>query len=90
MHIIQTRFMADQRILKGELCLPDTPYPPLVVGSHGLEGSRFSAKQQVLSRLLPENGIAFFRFDHRGCGDSQGDFIKDTSLEKRTRDLWQP
>ncbi len=67
--------------------MPDTPYPPLVVGSHGLEGSRFSAKQQVLSRLLPENGIAFFRFDHRGCGDSQGDFIKDTSLEKRTRDF---
>jgi dipeptidyl aminopeptidase/acylaminoacyl peptidase len=87
MHIIQTRFMIDQLILKGELCLPDTPCPPLVVGSHGLEGSRFSAKQQVLSRLLPENGIAFFRFDHRGCGDSQGLFIKDTSLEKRTRDF---
>jgi alpha-beta hydrolase superfamily lysophospholipase len=58
-----------------------------VVGSHGLEGSRFSAKQQVLSRLLPKKGIAFFRFDHRGCGDSQGDFVKDTSLEERTRDF---
>jgi alpha-beta hydrolase superfamily lysophospholipase len=87
MHRIQTQFLVDQLLLKGELCLPDTPCPPLVVGSHGLEGSRFSAKQQVLSRLLPENGIAFFRFDHRGCGDSQGDFVKDTSLEKRTRDF---
>lgn len=86
MRTIQTQFLVDQMILKGELCLPDTPCPPLVVGSHGLEGSRFSAKQQVLSRLLPKNGIAFFRFDHRACGDSQGDFVKDTSLEKRTED----
>lgn len=87
MRLIQTRFVVNQLCLKGELCLPDTPYPPLVVGSHGLEGSRFSAKQQVLSRLLPKNGIAFFRFDHRACGDSQGDFVKDTSLEKRTEDF---
>ena len=87
MHMVQTQFMVDQLILKGELFLPDISHPPLVVGSHGLEGSRFSAKQQVLSRLLPENGIAFFRFDHRGCGDSQGDFIQETSLEKRTRDF---
>ncbi|MFN2436298.1 MAG: alpha/beta hydrolase [Desulfotignum sp.] len=87
MRLIQTRFMVDQLNLTGELCLPDTPDPPLVVGSHGLEGSRFSAKQKVMSRLLPENGIAFFRFDHRGCGDSQGDFVNDTSLDKRTRDF---
>ena len=77
----------DQLELTGELYLPDTPDPPLVVGSHGLEGSRFSAKQRVLSQLLPKNGIAFFRFDHRGCGDSQGDFVTDTSLEKRTGDF---
>lgn len=87
MQVVQTQFMVDQLILKGELFLPGTPRPPVVVGSHGLEGSRFSAKQQVLSRLLPENDMAFFRFDHRGCGDSQGDFISDTSLEKRTRDF---
>ena len=41
----------------------------------------------VLARILPQSGIAFFRFDHRGCGQSQGDFIKDTSLEKRTADF---
>ncbi len=87
MQIVQTQFTVDQLVLKGELFLPDTPRPPVVVGSHGLEGSRVSAKQQVLSRLLPENGMAFFRFDHRGCGDSQGDFVWETSLEKRTRDF---
>ncbi len=72
--------------LKGELHLPEIINPPIVVGSHGLEGSKSSAKQMVLARLLPENGVAFFRFDHRGCGQSQGDFLTDTSLEKRTQD----
>jgi len=73
--------------LKGVLHLPPKKNPPLVVGSHGLEGSKDSAKQMVLSRTLIDNNIAFFRFDHRGCGQSQGDFIHDTSLEKRTRDF---
>ena len=73
--------------LSGRLHLPKVKNPPLVVGSHGLEGSKESAKQVVLSKLLPQNGIAFFRFDHRGCGDSQGEFIRETSLEKRTQDL---
>ena len=72
--------------LKGILHLPRSANPPLVVGSHGLEGSKDSPKQEVLARILPENGIAFFRFDHRGCGESEGVFIKETSLEKRTID----
>ncbi len=79
-------FAIEGHTLKGILHLPETNAPPLVVGSHGLEGSKASAKQKVLSRLLPANGVAFFRFDHRGCGDSQGNFLTDTSLEKRTQD----
>ncbi|WP_457552682.1 alpha/beta hydrolase [Desulfobacula sp.] len=80
-------FMSQGFSLKGILDLPEIKNPPLVVGSHGLEGSKESAKQQVLSKLLVQNNIAFFRFDHRGCGESQGDFLKDTSLEKRTSDF---
>lgn len=79
-------FMSQGFRLKGVLHLPDTGKPPLVVGSHGLEGSKESAKQKILARRLVENRIAFFRFDHRGCGQSEGEFIKDTSLEKRTMD----
>jgi alpha-beta hydrolase superfamily lysophospholipase len=79
-------FQVEGLTLKGVLHLPETKNPPLVVGSHGLEGSKSSAKQIVLSRLLPERGIAFFRFDHRGCGESQGEFLRDTSLKKRTED----
>lgn len=85
---IETEFTADRLTLRGTLHLPDaTGSSPVVVGSHGLEGSMDSAKQQVLSGLLPANGIAFFRFDHRGCGASDGRFASDTSLAKRTRDL---
>lgn len=84
---IRTQFDSDGLKLSGILHLPDIPAPPLVVGSHGLEGTMASAKQEVLARLLPENQIAFFRFDHRGCGSSDGEFIRETSLEKRSRDL---
>nr|WP_320014455.1 alpha/beta fold hydrolase [uncultured Desulfobacter sp.] len=87
MKIIETNFTVDGLTLEGTLHLPQCPMPPLVVGSHGLEGSRNSAKQMLLSKVLPANNVAFFRFDHRGCGDSQGSFIEDTSLEKRARDF---
>lgn len=87
---IDLEFFSDNLLLKGVLHLPQinrTNNPPLVVGSHGLEGSKNSAKQMVLARRLVEKDIAFFRFDHRGCGQSQGEFLKQTSLEKRTKDL---
>ena len=85
-------FTCDGKRLHGMLHLPcrDTypsERPPLVVGSHGLEGSMSSAKQQLLSRLLPAQGVAFFRFDHRGCGTSEGEFITETSLAKRVEDM---
>ncbi len=84
---IDIKFKSETFWLKGVLHLPGRQNPPLVIGSHGLEGSKESAKQAVLSRILVQNNMAFFRFDHRGCGQSQGDFISDTSLEKRTRDF---
>jgi alpha-beta hydrolase superfamily lysophospholipase len=87
MKILETNFTIDGLTLKGTLHLPPCPSPPRVVGSHGLEGSRNSAKQKLLSKVLPENDIAFFRFDHRGCGDSQGSFVEDTSIEKRGKDF---
>ena len=83
----EIRFQCENRLLSGTLHLPERPYPNLVVGSHGLEGSKDSAKQLRLSGILPENGIAFFRFDHRGCGQSQGKFGEETSVEMRAADL---
>jgi alpha-beta hydrolase superfamily lysophospholipase len=84
---MKVEFESEGLILSGLLHLPANERPDLVVGSHGLEGSKESAKQKVLSKILVQNNIAFFRFDHRGCGESEGDFIKETTLEKRTLDF---
>ncbi len=84
---LRIKFPCEGETIKGVLHLPDSPNPPLVVGSHGLEGNKKSAKQTHLAEILPEAGIAFFRFDHRGCGESSGDFLLDTSLEKRALDM---
>jgi len=80
-------FTCDTMTIQGILHLPLNVNPPLVVGSHGLEGTKNSAKQILLANLLPTLGIAFLRFDHRGCGESDGKFQYDTSLDKRSKDM---
>ena len=82
-------FSSDGFMLKGTLHLPNTENPPVVIGSHGLVSSGDSPKQIELARQCNAAGIAYFRFDHRGCGDSQGDFQNVTSLAARCRDLRQ-
>ncbi len=89
-HTEPIQLICQEKLLQGMLHFPKDPLlqlPPLVVGSHGLEGSMESAKQKLLSKLLPEHGIAFLRFDHRGCGISEGSFATDTSLSKRVQDM---
>ena len=80
-------FDADGYLLTGTLHLPDEKDPPVVIGAHGLYSSSQSPKQIALANECVRSGIAYFRFDHRGCGDSQGDFYKDTSLSARCDDL---
>lgn len=80
-------FTSDGLRLKGFLHLPDAVHPPVVVGSHGLFGTADSAKQVALAQKCIECGIGFFRFHHRGCGESEGDFEKATSLSGRSDDL---
>jgi alpha-beta hydrolase superfamily lysophospholipase len=74
--------------LKGTLHLPkNTSAPPVVIGSHGLFSTGNSPKQTALAEKCAEQGIAYFRFDHRGCGESDGVFRDVTSLESRRKDL---
>ncbi|MGD2271712.1 MAG: alpha/beta fold hydrolase [Desulfobacterales bacterium] len=80
-------FLSDGFLLHGTLHLPAVKAPPVVIGSHGLLSSSDSPKQIELARRCNAYGIAFFRFDHRGCGKSQGDFVRETSLSARCRDL---
>ncbi len=80
-------FYSDEFRLKGTLHSPLSENPPLIVGSHGLFASSQSPKQISLANECTAKGMAFFRFDHRGCGDSDGDFYQVTSLKGRCKDL---
>jgi alpha-beta hydrolase superfamily lysophospholipase len=73
--------------LSGILHHPGIPLPPVVIGSHGLLSSSNSPKQIALANACNAHGIAFFRFDHRGCGKSEGVFKEVTSLKARCNDL---
>lgn len=74
--------------LEGVLHLPEAPEgAPLVVGVHGLFSSAESPKQIALGQALAERGIGFFRFSHRGCGNSAGEFGRVTTFEGRCADL---
>ena len=73
--------------LIGTLHLPEPPPAPMVIGCHGLIADRSSPKQLGLAHACCRQGIGYFRFDHRGCGDSQGEFNRLTSLEGRQLDL---
>ena len=82
------RFYSGGFELHGTLHLPpDAINPPIVIGSHGLLATGESPKQIELSGRLNAEGIAFFRFDHRGCGKSEGSFREITSLSGRCEDL---
>ena len=80
-------FLSNGFTLRGTLHLPAAERPPVVIGSHGLFSSGSSPKQIALARQCNACGIAFFRFDHRGCGQSQGIFQDVTSLEVRCNDM---
>ena len=81
-------FDADGYRLSGTLHLPDRPNPPVIIGCHGLLANRHSPKQISLASACNQKGLAYFRFDHRGCGDSQGEFSKVTTLAARRQDLY--
>jgi alpha/beta superfamily hydrolase len=83
----ELQFSADGFRLHGSLHLPASRPAPLVVGCHGLLSDRRSPKQIALAEACRRQGMAYFRFDHRGCGDSEGHLETDTSLDGRVSDL---
>ena len=80
-------FFSDGFQLSGTIHLPDSPPSCLIIGSHGLLSSGDSPKQLRLGRDCSRRGMAYLRFDHRGCGRSKGDFERVTSLEARHNDI---
>ena len=80
-------FVADGLNLSGVLHLPASQPLAVIVGCHGLMADKNSPKQIELARSSTDIGMAYFRFDHRGCGQSDGVFNRDTTLENRKSDL---
>lgn len=77
--------VAGQKV-HGVMHLPKKVPAPVVVGSHGLFSSKESEKFVMLGELFSQEGIAFLRYDHRGCGESEGD-ISETTPSSRLEDL---
>ena len=61
------------------LSMPDVPTTRLAVLCHGFLSGKNSTTNKTLTRLLNEQGIATFRFDFFGQGDSDGPFEKLTT-----------
>lgn len=80
-------FLSDGYLLAGTLHMPAGDRPPVVIGSHGLLSSSESPKQLALAAGCSRRGIAYLRFDHRGCGASRGYLPEVTSLQSRAADL---
>ena len=61
------------------LSTPDRPTTSLVVLCHGFLSGKNSTTNRTLTRLLNERGLATFRFDFFGQGDSDGPFEEITT-----------
>jgi len=60
------------------LAMPASPTERVVLLLHGFLSNKNSTTNKALTRLLLEAGIATFRFDFFGQGDSQGPFERIT------------
>ncbi|MBS3732707.1 MAG: alpha/beta fold hydrolase [Desulfobacterales bacterium] len=80
-------FQADGLRLHGCLHMPGAQNPPVVIGVHGMLSNGDSPKQKALAKRCNRMGLAYFRFDHRGCGQSQGEFARVTTFDGRRNDL---
>lgn len=70
----------------GILHLPRNPSPPCVIASHGLFSSKESEKLVEIGEFFSAQGIAVIRYDHQGCGESEGD-LSATTTSARIKDL---
>lgn len=80
-------FMVGHLRLFGMFHLPFTEGPvPAVLICSGLNGDKVGRNRAyvTIAGMLAQRGIASFRFDYRGCGDSEGEFSQvtvDTQVE---------
>jgi fermentation-respiration switch protein FrsA (DUF1100 family) len=80
------RTISEGKKIYGILHLPRNPRPPCVICSHGLFSSKDSEKFVEIGETLSDQGIAAIRYDHQGCGESEGD-LSATTASSRLKDL---
>jgi pimeloyl-ACP methyl ester carboxylesterase len=72
--------------IKGVIHWPQRSRAPCIICSHGLFSSKDSPKFIAMTEHLAQEGFAAIRYDHRGCGESQGR-IEETTVSGRLADL---
>jgi len=70
----------------GVIHLPERYPAPCIICSHGLFSSKDSSKFVAVAEHLAAAGFVSIRYDHRGCGASQGR-IEETTVSGRIQDL---
>ncbi|MBN1254686.1 MAG: alpha/beta hydrolase [Deltaproteobacteria bacterium] len=80
------RTISEGKKIYGILHLPKNPSPPCVIASHGLFSSKESEKFVALGEFFSAQGIALIRYDHQGCGESEGE-LGSTTASSRIKDL---
>lgn len=70
----------------GNIHLPQGRPAPCIICSHGLFSSKESPKFIAIARSLAAGGFVSVRYDHRGCGISEG-AIEETTISGRIQDL---
>jgi alpha-beta hydrolase superfamily lysophospholipase len=80
------RTVSEGKKIYGVLHLPGNPSPPCVIASHGLFSSKDSEKFVEIGDVFSAQGIAVIRYDHQGCGESEGD-LSATTVSSRIKDL---
>jgi fermentation-respiration switch protein FrsA (DUF1100 family) len=80
------RTISEGKKIYGILHLPRNPSPPCVIASHGLFSSKESEKLVEIGEFFSAHGIAVIRYDHQGCGESEGD-LSATTASSRIKDL---
>lgn len=86
MKIEKVSFLSAGCRISGILHLPDKENPPCVIASHGLLSSKDSEKYIALGEKIAREGMAMFRFDFRGIGESEGS-EEDNTVSKKIADL---
>jgi dipeptidyl aminopeptidase/acylaminoacyl peptidase len=80
------RTISEGKKIYGILHLPRNPSSPCVICSHGLFSTKDSEKFIEIGNTFSSQGIAVVRYDHQGCGESEGD-LSATTATSRIKDL---